>query len=72
MNNIMSLTAARAWADINGIIFLSLGLWRWFLGSKMEDSSSKNSFYQEILFLGIVLIFAATLSYQTHCVVDLL
>ena len=44
--NEQALTAARAWGDINGIIFLSLGL-VWFLGSKMKDSSSKKLFIRK-------------------------
>lgn len=57
--NEQALTAARAWGDINGIIFLSLGL-VWFLGSKMEDSSSKKLLLLGNIMIGIVLIFAAT------------
>ena len=57
--NEQALTAARAWGDINGIIFLSLGL-VWFLGSKMEDSSSKKLLLLGNIMIGIVLICAAT------------
>ena len=57
--NEQALTAARAWGDINGIIFLSLGL-VWFLGSKMKDSSSKKLLLLGNIMIGIVLIFAAT------------
>jgi hypothetical protein len=57
--NEQALTAARAWGDINGIIFLSLGL-VWLLGSKMEDSSSKKLLLLGNIMIGIVLIFAAT------------
>lgn len=57
--NTEALTAARGWGDINGIMFISLGL-LWFLGSKMKDKSSKKLLLFGNIAIGIILILAGS------------
>lgn len=57
--NTEALTAARGLGDINGIMFISLGL-LWFLGSKMKDNSSKKLLLFGNIAIGIILILAGS------------
>ena len=52
-----AIDAARAWGDINGLLFLSLAL-IWFLSSNLEDLKSKKVIGMSNFFIAIILLCA--------------
>jgi len=52
-----AIDAARAWGDINGLLFLSLAL-IWFLSSNLEDLKSKKVIGMSNFFITIILLCA--------------
>ena len=52
-----AIDAARAWGDINGLLFLSLAL-IWFLSSNLEDLKSKKVIGMSNFFIAIILFCA--------------
>ena len=50
-----AIEAARAWGDVNGLLFLSLAL-IWFLSSNLEDLKSKKVIGMSNFFIAIILL----------------